>query len=84
MASMVSSSTSSIVASLMSIGGCVRALRWPVLITEPPEENEIFTARAGAAQDSFRLCTEDLEPATDVLSARQASRLDAVETGVQQ
>jgi hypothetical protein len=68
----------------MSIAGCALALRWPELITEPPEEDKIFAARAGAAQDGFRLCTEDLEPAPYVLSARQASRLDAMETVVQQ
>jgi hypothetical protein len=55
-----------------------------VLITEPPEEDEIFAACAGATQDSFRLCTEDLEPAPYVLSARQAARFDAMETVVQQ
>jgi hypothetical protein len=81
---MTSSSTSSVVASLMSIAGCVLRLRWPELITEPPEENKIFAARAGAAQDGFRLCTEDLEPASYILSARQASRLDAMETVLQQ
>jgi len=62
----------------------MRDLRWPVLITEPREEDEIFAACAGATQDSFRLCTEDLEPAPYVLSARQAARFDAMETVVQQ
>ena len=75
----------STVASLMSIAANRSMdLRWPALITEPCVEDKILAARAGAAHDSFRLCTEDLEPATYVTPGRQAAGLHAMEAGVQQ
>ena len=68
----------------MLIAGRVLAFCLAVLTAEPPIEDEVLTARAGAAQDGLLLCTEDLEPATDVFAIGQASGLHAVEAVIQQ